>query len=172
MAMSKEILEETEFAKNHIMSHSNLDEKCKKSVLRLLNIASTATNGVSLEEKVQLTTEAIFGMVISQIAFLDTIDKKIENANKEQCKICKAMKHANEEEELKKQQQIIEQWKKEHGFKEEKFKKQEIDPSHLSLFGMLKTILVKPYAWLFGIVLVFSPYGVQIVEAILKFFDK
>ena len=51
MSMSKEIFEETEFAKNHLMQ-TNLDEKCKKSLLRLLNISAMATNGLSLEEKV------------------------------------------------------------------------------------------------------------------------
>lgn len=51
MALSKEILEETEFAKNSLMQ-SNLDDKCKKSLLRLLNISTLATNGISLEEKV------------------------------------------------------------------------------------------------------------------------
>ena len=51
MAISKEIIEETEFAKSHLMQ-SSLDEKCKKSLLRLISISTTATNGISLEEKV------------------------------------------------------------------------------------------------------------------------
>lgn len=64
MSLSKEIAEDTEFAKNHLMQ-SSLDEKCKKQILRLLSVASEATNGISLEEKVQKITEAIYGMVIS-----------------------------------------------------------------------------------------------------------
>lgn len=51
MAISKDILEETEFAKSHLMQ-SGLDDKCKKSLLRLIGTATTATNGLSLEEKV------------------------------------------------------------------------------------------------------------------------
>ena len=51
MAISKEIEEETEFAKNHLMQ-SSLDEKCKKSLLRLLNLSAMATNGLSIEEKI------------------------------------------------------------------------------------------------------------------------
>lgn len=51
-------------AKNHLMQ-SNLDEKCKKSLLRLLNISTLATNGISLEEKVQKITEIIYGLVLS-----------------------------------------------------------------------------------------------------------
>ena len=51
MAISKEILEETESAKYHLLQ-SSLDDKCKKSLLRLINISTMATNGISLEEKV------------------------------------------------------------------------------------------------------------------------
>ena len=42
----------------------------------------------------------------------------------------------------------------------------------MSVVDVLKTVLVKPYAWVFGSILVFSPYGVQIVNAILNFFSK
>ena len=101
--ISKEVLEETEFAKSHLMN-SSLDDRCKKSLLRLLNTATLATNGISTEEKIQKITEAIQGLVLSQITFLDAVDKKIQIANKEQCKNCKAMSHANdvEREEAKK----------------------------------------------------------------------
>ena len=51
MSMSKDIVEDTEFAKNHLMQ-SSLDEKCKKQLLSLLHTASEATNGITLEEKV------------------------------------------------------------------------------------------------------------------------
>lgn len=49
--VTKEVLEEAEFAKNHLMN-SNLDDRCKKSLLRLLNTATIATNGISTEEKI------------------------------------------------------------------------------------------------------------------------
>ena len=128
-----------------------------------------ATNGISLEEKVQKVTETILGMVVSQITFLDSVDKKIEQANKDQCNSCKAMKFANEAEEEKKQEEIINAWKEANGWKEPN---KEADPSSLSIIGAIKTILVKPWAWIFGCILVFSPYGVQIVNAILQFFSK
>jgi len=51
MALSKEIQEEAELAKNHLMN-SNLDDRCKKSLLRLLNTTTLATNGLSVEEKI------------------------------------------------------------------------------------------------------------------------
>ena len=37
---------------------------------------------------------------------------------------------------------------------------------------VLKTVLVKPGIWVFGTVLVISPYGVDIVKSILDFFTK
>lgn len=49
--ISKEVLEEAEFAKSHLMN-STLDDRCKKSLLRLLNTATLATNGISTEEKI------------------------------------------------------------------------------------------------------------------------
>ena len=169
MAISKEILEETEFAKNHLLQ-SSLDDKCKKSLFRLINISTMATNSISLEEKVQKVTESVCGMMLSQIAFLDSVDKKIENANKEQCNSCKAMRHALDVEEQKKQEEIINDWKEANGYKD--VKKRQVDVSNMTIAGVLKTVLVKPWAWLFGSVLVFSPYGVQIVKALLDFFSK
>ena len=170
MATSKENLEEIEFAKNHLLAKSSLDETCKKKLLKLLNTAAIATNGISLEEKVQKVTEAIFGMVIAQMAFLDSIEKRIDTSNKEQCKNCKAMKLANDVEEQKKQEEIIKAWKDANGYKDKDESKGSL--STMSVVDVLKTILVKPYAWVFGSILVFSPYGVQIVNAILNFFSK
>jgi len=115
--MSKDIAEDAEFAKNHLMQ-SSLDEKCKKQLLSLLHTASEATNGITLEEKVQKITESILCLVISQITFLDSVDKKIASANKEQCDNCKAMKLANETEEQKHQEEIINAWKEANGIKD------------------------------------------------------
>lgn len=51
MSIAKEIAEDTEIAKNRLMQ-SNLDDKCKKQILRVLNVSTEATNGISLDEKV------------------------------------------------------------------------------------------------------------------------
>lgn len=64
MAVSDNIAEDTEFAKTKIMQMS-VDEKCKKTLVSLLNNAAAATNGISLEQKVQKITESIVGLVIS-----------------------------------------------------------------------------------------------------------
>ena len=154
MSFSKQTIEDREFAKNQLLQ-SNLDDNCKRSLLRLLNVSAEATNGISIEEKVQKVAEIIFGMVISQIAFLDSVDKKIENANREQCKTCKAMKLVDDIEEQKKQEEIINAWKEANGYKD--LNKKDDDASKMSIYDVVKTILVKPYAWIFGSIAVFSP---------------
>ena len=121
--LTKEILEEAEFAKNHLMN-SSLD-RCKKSLLRLLNTATMATNGISTEEKIQKITEAIQGLVLSQITFLDTVDKKIEKANREQCNSCKAMRHAVEVDREKEKEEIIRGWKEANGIKDDEQSQEE-----------------------------------------------
>jgi len=62
--MDKEIVEDAELAKSYVTG-SDLDDDCKKSLLRLINISTLATNGLSVEEKIQKITEAIHGLVVS-----------------------------------------------------------------------------------------------------------
>lgn len=164
--LNKEILEEAEFAKNHLLN-STLDDRCKKSLLRLLNTSTMATNGISTEEKIQKITEAIQGLVLSQITFLDTVDKKIEKANKEQCKTCKAMHHANEIEDQKEQEEIIRKWKEANGIKDNEDSNDEKSWSQI-----LKEIILKPYAWIIIGILVIAPNGVDIVKILIDSFTK
>lgn len=166
MALSKEIEEEAEFAKNHLMS-SSLDDRCKKSLLRLLNTATLATNGLSVEEKIQKITEAIFGLVLSQLTFLDTVDKKIENANKAQCISCKAMKHATEVEEEEKNRKLIEDWKAANGIVD---KKDEEAADGWTVF--LKQLLLKPYVYVVASILAISPYGLEIIRMIMQIWSS
>ena len=166
MALSKEIEEEVELAKNHLMS-SGLDDRCKKSLLRLLNTATLATNGLSVEEKIQKITEAIFGLVLSQLTFLDTVDKKIENANKAQCVSCKAMKHATEVEEEEKNRKLIEDWKAANGIVD---KKDEEAADGWTVF--LKQLLLKPYVYVVASILAISPYGLEIIRMIMQIWSS
>ena len=166
MALSKEIEEEVEFAKNHLMS-SSLDDRCKKSLLRLLNTATLATNGLSVEEKIQKITEAIFGLVLSQLTFLDTVDKKIENANKAQCVSCKAMKHANDVEEEEKNKKLIEDWKTANGIVDKKDEEAEDGWT-----GFLKQLLLKPYVYVVASILAISPYGIEIIRMIMQIWSS
>lgn len=169
MALPKELVEDTHFAMDKVMHSTSLDDQSKKQLHRLLKDSTEATNGISTEEKIQKVTESILRMVLSQVTFLDAIDKKIETANKKQCQDCKAMKLANEVEERKKQEDIINAYKEAHGIKDSA---DAPDPSTMTLYGVVKTVLAKPWAWIFGAVLVFSPYGAQIVKSILDFYSK
>lgn len=169
MALSKDIIEETEFAKSQVLN-SDLEQGWKKSILRLLHTATEATNGISLDEKIQKITEAIHGLVLSQINFISAIDKKMETAIENRCNTCKAFKHANDIEYEKQKAEIIQSWKEANGIKDDK--KQENSAEDQTWTNVLKTILVKPAAWIFLSILVLSPYGVDIVKTILEFCGK
>lgn len=170
MSMSKENSEAAEFAKTKLMQ-SSLDDQCKKTMLSLLNIAAEATNGITLEEKVQKITETILGLVISQITFLDSVDKKVEAVHQQKCNECKAMKVANEIEQQKHKEEIINAWKEANGIKDEP-QQANVNVQQLSIVDTTKMILLKPYVWLFGTIVAFSPYGVDMLNAILKFFSR
>lgn len=58
MALSQEIYDSTELAKVQV-ANSDLSDDYKASLLKLLNIAALATNGIKPEEKIQKMTEAI-----------------------------------------------------------------------------------------------------------------
>lgn len=166
--LTKEIIEEAEFAKNHVMN-SSLDERCKKSLLRLLNTATMATNGISTEEKIQKITEAIQGLVLSQITFLDTVDKKIATANKAQCNSCKAMAHANFIEAEEQKQKLIDEWKEANGITSTPSSSASSDDSWSDV---VKKLILKPWSWILATVLIISPYGVEIIKMLLDFFGK
>ena len=51
MALSEEVIENTEFAKDEVMN-SDLDQKLKKQLYHLLEVSAAATNGISTEEKI------------------------------------------------------------------------------------------------------------------------
>ena len=81
------------------------------------------------------------------------------------------MKLANDVEEQKKQEEIINAWKEANGIKDGTSSSSP-EPSSMTIAGAIKTVLVKPWAWIFASVLVFSPYCPDIVNAILGFFSK
>lgn len=168
--LTKEILEEAEFAKNHLMN-SSLDDRCKKSLLRLLNTATMATNGISTDEKIQKITEAIQGLVLSQITFLDTVDRKIEKANREQCTNCKAMAHAEAVEAEETKKKLIDDWKAANGISDDDLKP-EAKAEESTWSSILKKVISQPGMWIFLTILTISPYGVDIVKALLQFFSK
>lgn len=167
MALSKETLEATEYAKSQLMT-SNLDDEVKKQLYNLLTVSTMATNGISVDEKIQKITECIHDLAILQMTFLNTVDKKIELANKEQCKSCKAMQHASESEARKRREEIIASWKAANGYKDDADDEEE--QSSKGWIEFAKKLLLKPYAWIFGSLLVISPHSVDIIKVMIEAF--
>lgn len=112
-------------------------------------------------------TEAILLSAAAQAKHIISMDEKIElavaKANKAQCGGCKAMKHAEAEEEKARHEKIIEQWKRSNGYSEG-----ERGPG--SWMDALKTALVKPYLYIVIALALVSPYGVQMFEKLLQFY--
>ena len=171
MALSQEILNESELAKSYI-TNSDFDDNYKKSLLSLINLTTLSTNGISPEEKIQKMTEAIHLLAITQVSFITKVDEKIEksitNANIRQCSSCKAMKHALKAEEEEKKQEIINAYKIANGINDD----EDIDEDTYKLpktwAETLKTILMKPYFWVFASILAISPYGCEVIKMIIQ----
>lgn len=111
--------------------------------------------------------------------FINYVDNKVMTANRDQCKNCKAMAHAEDVEQKQKQEEIIAAWQQANGYpvtakgqQAPANAAQKPAPKSATMMDTMKEILVKPYFWVFGSLLVFSPYGVEIVKAILAFCSK
>ena len=181
MALTQEILDESELAKSYI-SNSDFDDDYKKQLLRLINTTTLTTNGISPEQKIQKMTEAIHLLAVSQVTFITKIDEKIEksiqNANIKQCSGCKAMKHAIDVEEEEKWKEKLSEYKQKMGITDDNDSKntQKTDETSIqtdiSMLDTIKQICLKPYVWIFGSVLVFSPYGMEILKTLIQYFGK
>lgn len=102
MSTTKDMIDDAEFAKTRI-ANSNMSDNYKKLYIKLINLTTTATNGISPEEKIQKMTEAIQLLAVTQSTFVTEIDAKInvtvQKANRSQCLTCKAMKYVENQEE-------------------------------------------------------------------------
>ena len=79
------------------------------------------------------------------------------------------MSHANDVEREEAKKKLIEDWKTANGISDEDISKGKAkDSSPWS--ETLKKLIVQPSVWIFLSVLTVSPYGVDIVKAILNFF--
>lgn len=58
MATTKDMLDDAELAKSYI-TNSSMSDDYKKTYIKLINLTTLATNGISPEEKIQKMTEAI-----------------------------------------------------------------------------------------------------------------
>lgn len=80
------------------------------------------------------------------------------------------MAHAEDIEQAKEKEQLIEEWKRANGITDESLAKDAADGQ--GWLGFLKKLLVQPGLWVFLTILTISPYGVDIVKAILQFCQK
>lgn len=65
MSMPKEVQETAELYKAKVTNCPSVSDEYKRCILKVLNIASTATNGISPEEKIQKLTEAVYFLGIA-----------------------------------------------------------------------------------------------------------
>lgn len=79
------------------------------------------------------------------------------------------MKLAEETEIEKKREEIIDAWKESVGYKEPVTQD---DPAKMSIPGIIKTILIKPYFWIFAAILSFSPHCAEILNVINNLIAK
>ena len=170
MATTKEALDDAELAKSYI-TNSGLSDDYKRTYLRLINISTLATNGISVDEKIQKMTECIQLLAVTQGMYLANIDQKIDTAidraNRKQCQECKAMAHAVDVEQEKHDRQILEQYKEQLGLNNKAATSVEKTWS-----AVFKEVVSKPYIYVIGCILAISPYGVEIIKTILEFFEK
>lgn len=170
MSTTKEALDDAELAKSYI-TNSGLSDDYKRTYLRLINISTLATNGISVDEKIQKMTEYIQLLAVTQGMYLANIDQKIDTAidraNRKQCQECKAMAHAVDVEQEKHDRQILEQYKEQLGLNSKAAASAEKTWSNV-----FKEVLSKPYIYVIGCLLAISPYGVEIIKIIFEFLAK
>ena len=88
------------------------------------------------------------------------------------------MKHANDVEEEEKWKEKLSEYKHKMGITDDNDSKntQKSDENsiqtNISILDTIKQICLKPYAWIFASVLVFSPYGIEILKTLIQFFGK
>lgn len=175
MATTKAILDDAELAKSYI-TNSRLSDEYKRLYLRLINLSTLATNGISPEEKIQRMTECIQLLAVTQGMYLANIDEKIEkvveSANRKQCLTCKAMKHAEKAEQEQHDKELVKRYlgNIDHAAINESEECDENVPFNWS--DLLKTLLLKPYIYVTICVLTISPYGVDIIKTLCQYFAK
>lgn len=168
--MNQQIVDDAELAKSYITS-SSMSDDYKKAYIKLLNITTMATNGLSPEDKIQKMTEAIQLLAITQGMYMvnieKTIDDAVQKANQKQCASCKAMKHAMEVEEEEKNRKLIEDWKAANGIVDKKDEEAED-----GWVRFLKQLLLKPYVYVVVSILAISPYGIEIIRMIMHIWSN
>lgn len=171
MSTSKIILDDAELAKSYI-TNSTLSDEYKRLYIRLINLSTLATNGISPDEKIQKMTECIQLLAVTQGMYLVNIDEKIESAidkaNLKQCQNCKAMKHAEKFEQEQHDKEIMKKYIGQYELQNSLTDQQ----TTLTWQNIFKTILIKPYIYVVLSLMIISPYGVDIVKTLCQYFIK
>ena len=175
MAISQEMINQAELAKAKIVNSGYLDDDSKKNLLNIVAITTQATNGISPEEKIQKMTESVLMLTISQVQMAATMPKQIQDNiiktmeayDDQRCKTCRAMLHVDKCEKEESIKDKVDEMKEIGGMK----KKKEIgdDPPWPVV---VKQMLMKPYPWILASLMVFSPYGVEILKTLGQIFGK
>lgn len=198
MALTQDIWNQAAEARAKIAS-ADLDEKQREQLYKIISLTTTATNGISPEEKIQKLTEAMHAMTISQVEFIthinkflsktlteslaehsekisnmiaitnQTIQSSIANATLSHCKTCKAMNHAEEVEKEEARNKIIEELGGGQKGTPVDTKGNKID----WIVFWQKTIsqmITQPWMWIVMAVASLSPYGVNLLNAIRDLF--
>lgn len=175
MSTPKHISDDAELAKNYIIGSSMSDEY-KRIYIRLINISTLATNGITPEEKIQKMTECIQLLAITQGMYLSDIDQKIQtaidNSNKSQCNNCKAMKYANEIEKADHEKKLLDDYLESLGIKKGENQAEVKKTNEMTWQDIIKQILLKPYIYVVLCLISISPHGVEILKTIMQFIDK
>ena len=79
MATTKDMIDDAELAKSYI-TNSEMSDDYKRTYIKLINLSTLATNGISPEEKIQRMTECIQLLAITQGMFMAGINEKIDSA--------------------------------------------------------------------------------------------
>lgn len=175
MSTPKHISDDAELAKDYIV-RSSMSDEYKRIYLRLINISTLATNGITPEEKIQKMTECIQLLAITQGMYLSNIDQKIQtaidNSNKSQCNNCKAMKHAIEIEKSDHDKKLLDDYLESLGIKKGENQQDAKKTNEMTWQDVIKQILLKPYIYVVLCLISISPYGVEILKTIMQFTNK
>lgn len=147
----------------------------KLALFNILNVTSLATNGLSMDGKIQKMTEALFYLGINQINQSLSLNDNIKKLLTEKCSSCKALKHTYEYEQIKRDEKIIEKYKKEHNIKDDTVKEvcikdsddKETNKIPKTTKEWIYLILTKPWIYITLAISMISPYGIQVIKALL-----
>ena len=170
MATTKIILDDAELAKTYVIN-SNMSDEYKQAYIRLLNISTTATNGITPEQKIQKMTECLQLLAVTQAMYVIDMDKRIqsniEKITDEKCENCKAVQYVNTLEQEQHDKDLIANYiTKSHIEDTLDTNKSSED---MTWMHVLKTVLTKPYIYVVLSLMMISPYSVEIVKTICQF---